>query len=536
VPFYTWVLRWVPFVLGQGEVPFVTAYLNAPDGVNLMWNTSLLLPGLLLAPVTLLWGPVLSYNILLTVAVGGSAWTSYLAIRRFVPGHLAAAVGGLVYGFSPYMRAQSLGHVNLTLALLPPLLLLLVHDILVRQRRRAWVDGGLLGLLAAAQLLTSEELLATTALTGVLLLLVLLVSHPRSIRAHAPHALRAFGVAAVVFGALAAVPLWYQFFGEHRYYGAASGDVDRFVNDLYTFVVPSRQQLLSTATSAELAATLPGNSAERDGYLGVPLILLAVGVAMRWWSRPVVRAATLTGLGMAVLSMGAHLHVGGHRTDVPLPWSALQQLPLLQSVIPSRLALHTALFIGLLIALFLEGVRRWRWPALGAALAVAALAPLVPQQVRAGMGSVEVPAFFRGDAIERIPVGSVALVAPFPDRSVTDPMLWHSTGGLRFKLVGGYFLGPDEQGRAQFGPQQSTTRWALQRLGAGRAKADQLHRTFCPAVRDELATWQVRTVLVGPHPHRDDTVEFVTLLLDRPPEEVGDMQLWQDVDVRGACR
>jgi hypothetical protein len=400
------------------------------------------------------------------------------------------------------------------------------------------VDGALLGVLAAGQLLISEELLATTALTGALLLLVLLVSYPRSIGSHAPHALRAFGVAAVVFGALAAVPLWYQFFGEYRYYGPASSATDRLVNDLYTFIVPSRQQVLSTQASAKLAATLPGNIAERDGYLGVPLILLAVGVAVRWWSRPVVRAAAPVALGTAVLSMGAHLHVGGDRTGVPLPWAAVQRLPLLDSVIPSRLALYTALFVGLLVAVFLDGLRRWRWRwrAFGAALAVVALAPMVPQQVRAGMGPVRVPAFFDGDGVERIPTGSVALVAPFPDRSVTDPMLWHATGGLRFKMVGGYFLGPDKQGRAQYGPKRSTTRWALQRLAAGSATADSLDRRFCPAVREELEAWHVRTVLVGPNRHSDDMVEFFTLLLGRPPQEVGGMQIWEDVDVASSCR
>jgi hypothetical protein len=160
----------------------------------------------------------------------------------------------------------------------------------------------------------------------------------------------------------------------------------------------------------------------------------------------------------------------------------------------------------------------------------------VPQQVRAGMGPVRVPAFFDGDGVERIPTGSVALVAPFPDRSVTDPMLWHATGGLRFKMVGGYFLGPDKQGRAQYGPKRSTTRWALQRLAAGSATADSLDRRFCPAVREELEAWHVRTVLVGPNRHSDDMVEFFTLLLGRPPQEVGGMQIWEDVDVASSCR
>jgi hypothetical protein len=500
-----------------------------------MWNTSLLLPGLLLAPVTLLWGPVLTYNILLTVAVGGSAWTAYLAVRRFVPSHLAAAAGGLVYGFSPYMRAESLGHVNLTLVLLPPLLLLSVHDILVRQRRRAWIDGALLGLLAAAQVLTGEEVLATTALTGGLLLVLLLVSYPRSIRSHAPYALRAVAVAAVVFAALVVVPLWNQFFGPYRYYGPASAGVDRYVNDLYTFVVPSNQQVLSTQASAELAASLPGNAAERTGYLGIPLLLLVTCIAIVWWSRPVVRLAALAGLGTAVLSMGPYLYVGGHRTHIPLPWAVLRRLPLLESIIPSRLALYTALFAGLLVAVFLNDVRRWRWPALGVALALLALVPLVPRQVGAGIGPVRVPAFFTGNAVARIPADTTVLVAPFPDRSSTGAMLWHAEGGLRFKMVGGYFLGPDERGRARFGPGPSTTRSALRQLAVG-VPADALARRLCPAVRSELARWQVGTVVVGPTQHRDQVTRFFTLLVDRPPEQLGGVAVWEDVDVRGSCR
>jgi Glycosyltransferase family 87 len=535
VPFYTWALRWVPFALGQGVNPFGTGYLNAPDGVNLMWNTSLFLPALLLAPVTLQWGPVLTYNILLTVAVGGSAWTAYLAIRRFVRTELAAVAGGLVYGFSPYMRAESLGHVNLTLALFPPLLLLLVHDILVRQHRRAWVQGGLLGLLAAAQLLTSEEVLATSAVTSVVLLLLLLVSFPTKIRSHAPHALSAFAVAAVVCGVVVAAPLWYQFTGPYRYYGAASGVADRYVNDLYTFVVPS-QQVLSTPASVERAARLPGNAAERTGYLGVPLLLLVICVAVAWRSRPHVRLAALAGLATAVLSMGAVLYVGGHRTGVPLPWAALSHLPLFESIIASRFALYTALFAGLLVAVFLDEVRSWRWPALGVALAVLALAPLVPKQVGAGMGPVRIPEFFDGSAVESVPRGSVALVVPFPDPSVTVPMLWHAAGGIRFKMVGGYFLGPDERGRARFGPPASTTRSALRQLTAGTATADTLDRRLCPAVRTELARWQVRTVLVGPTENREQIVRFFTLLFDRAPAQAGGMEIWPDVDTGGGCR
>jgi hypothetical protein len=98
---FIYFLRWVPLALDRGHDLLVTHHLNYPDGVNLMWNTSLVLPGLVLGPLTAKLGPVLSFNVLLVLGFGLSSWCAYLAIRRFVPGHLAAAIGGLVYGFSP---------------------------------------------------------------------------------------------------------------------------------------------------------------------------------------------------------------------------------------------------------------------------------------------------------------------------------------------------------------------------------------------------------------------------------------------------
>jgi hypothetical protein len=89
---FMWFLRWVPFALEHGHDPLLTHRLNYPDGVNLMWNTSLPLLGLLLAPVTVTLGPVLSLNLLLVLGYALSAWCAYLAIRRFAPGQLAAAV------------------------------------------------------------------------------------------------------------------------------------------------------------------------------------------------------------------------------------------------------------------------------------------------------------------------------------------------------------------------------------------------------------------------------------------------------------
>jgi hypothetical protein len=48
-----------------------------------MWDTSIVFPALVLAPVTIAFGPITAYNVLCVTAVASSAWCGYLAARRF---------------------------------------------------------------------------------------------------------------------------------------------------------------------------------------------------------------------------------------------------------------------------------------------------------------------------------------------------------------------------------------------------------------------------------------------------------------------
>ena len=66
-----------------------------------MWNTSLLFPGILLAPVTLLIGPQVTLTVVLTLGFAGSAASLFWVLRRWGASATAAGLGGAVYGFSP---------------------------------------------------------------------------------------------------------------------------------------------------------------------------------------------------------------------------------------------------------------------------------------------------------------------------------------------------------------------------------------------------------------------------------------------------
>jgi hypothetical protein len=519
-----WFLRWIPFAVDQGRQLLFSDHLNFPDGVNLMWNASLPLLGFVLSPLTSQWGPVLTFNVVLVLANGLSAWAAYLAIRHYVSGHLAAAVGGLVFGFSPAILGQS-NHPHISFAFLVPLMLLAVDEILVRQRRPPWLVGPLLGLMAGCQLLIGEELLAATVLFGVLLLLVLLATNPRAIldRRRVVYALLAFALAAVVGGAIAAKPLSVQFAGPQR----IEGDITKtnYSSDLLGFVIPGSPQLLSSQRSADQVRQFArGNAA----YLGVPLLLVLLALVIRWWRWPVVRVGAVMLLLAAVFSMGPYLHVGGRATAIGLPWAPFDHMPVIASLIPSRLAMYTALFAGLLLAVFLDVV--WKgggWRRLAAVgMAVAALAPLLP----AGpvpASKVDTPPFFATSAMRRLPEGSVALVLPFANRRVAKAMTWQAEAGMWFRMPGGYIIGPTPDGRPRFDSNPNSATRALGPIQRGQP-APRLVGGRRRALAANLAGWGVDTIVVGPMEHQATMLRFLTDLLGRRPTLVDGVYLWRD--------
>src|ERR1700728_2780067 len=69
VPEEIWFLAQTPWLLVRGHNPFVNNWLNAPVGVNLMDNTTMPLLGIVGFPITALFGPIATYNVLIDLAI-----------------------------------------------------------------------------------------------------------------------------------------------------------------------------------------------------------------------------------------------------------------------------------------------------------------------------------------------------------------------------------------------------------------------------------------------------------------------------------
>src|SRR5580700_8670747 len=181
VDLFAWFMRYAATAVSHGHLPalFTTA-MSAPRGINVMWNTSFLLPSILLSPVTLLVGPQVSLTIALTLGFAGSAASLFWVLGRWGAGLWPAALGGAVYGFSSALVNSSIGHYHIQFAVLPPLIIDAALRI-VTGRSRPVRTGVWLGVLIAAQVFIGEELLTLTAVAGLLLIVVVAIGRPRSV-------------------------------------------------------------------------------------------------------------------------------------------------------------------------------------------------------------------------------------------------------------------------------------------------------------------------------------------------------------------
>ena len=451
-----WFMRYSATAVSHGRLPaLVTTGLNAPQGINVMWNASVLLPGIILAPVTLLAGPFASLNVLLTLGFAGSAASLFWVLRRWGSSLPAAAVGGAVYGFSPALVTSSMGHFQLQFAVFPPLIIHALLRILTGcgSVLRAVRVGVALGLLTAAQLFTGEEVLVEAAVAAVIVVVVLVLGHPRAtieaVRSRIPAVLAGLGAAVGVVALTCGYALWEQFRGPLASHGSP-WQVSQFHNYPYAFVTPSGALLFHTASSAAAALNYAEPPTEYLAYLGWPLLVVAVAAAVGFWRDPKVRLMAVTFALLELFSLGGvGVRFAGVRYPVALlPWHWLQHMPVLVDALPDRFSILADGALAALLAFALDRARGRAWRPAGyvaAAAVVLAILPLVPRPLGAWNVS-RAPAGWQ-EIFARLRLASSATVLVIPD--LRNGMGWQAETGVPGSMVGGgAIIEPDPSGQA----------------------------------------------------------------------------------------
>lgn len=525
--------------------PLSTQLQNYPDGMNMMANTLMYGWGVPFTPVTLLFGPTVTFVSALTFGLFGTAFAWYWVFsRELVAEKFAAAVGGLFCGFAPAMIAHTNGHANFVFLVLLPFIALQV----VKMARRAENGDGtrpvwqpraavVLGLMVAAQLTLGEEPLLIFALGFAVFALAYLGNWReivRTVRATAPSIL----LAALVTLTLTGFGLWWQFTGPQSYSFLGVGRVGNDILSLVQFSPEAAGSMFSFGPDVAI------NPTEENTYFGWPLLLL-VAVSVYFLRRErIVRAAVIAGVLFTTLSLGIVLSFDGvvrfgegGWAMVPMPWMALGWIPPLNGIIESRFAMVAIPAIAIVLSLGTQrAIEAWRSsaalrrrPAAWFGALAVALLPIAPTMLPVTERPAT-PAFFADGTVRHyVSDGSVVIVPP-PTSGDAIALRWQIDADFAFPLVGGYFVGPSgaDHGSGYGADPRPTAvllmlvRWLDTMPVIDRAVREQ-------AIAD-LRFWGADVVVLPPSETSDTLRRTVDDLFGIPAEQVGGVWVW---DVRG---
>ena len=171
-----WDFWWVARQAEHLSNPFFTRFLAAPVGAQLGFHSLMPLPGLILTPVTLAFGPAVSYNLLSAIMPGLLCYAMYRVARLWVPSQTGAIAAGAFFGLSSMLVYQSWYLLNLAVG---SLFIPLALEAAVRLRRRpAWRQAVILGVVLGASLLTDQESAVLAIIAATLALLPWLTVRP----------------------------------------------------------------------------------------------------------------------------------------------------------------------------------------------------------------------------------------------------------------------------------------------------------------------------------------------------------------------
>ena len=400
-----------------------TQYINAPDGGLLL--DVMVLPSLIMAPVTLVAGPVLATNLWVLLSLWAVGAATYALCRHLTGSRVGALTAGVVVQTCPFLMGYALTsgvHERLTLWFFP----LLVLGLLRLREGGGWRWPALLvgGLALTISQCPTYGLFCAALLCFMVPLVV------RRPGANGPGVLLRL---AVTYAAMAAVMIGtyevYRWFVMEPTFLAGIPQLRVTPTLGIAANLPERE----TATLASLLypwavrASQPvriDDELYRLVYLGwVPLAVVLMGAVMAWRrGQRMALAVAATGAVFLALSVGAEVSVGAGTLPNPLYHVVAAILPFYGGIPPvwQQAGLFVVLAAPVMAALVAAIPRRPLRLAVAVIIPLAALAeravvlpvPLIldtaPARVPAvyekasGPGAlVDVPRFFSGSHVAR---------------------------------------------------------------------------------------------------------------------------------------
>lgn len=390
---------------------------NFPSGINALWNQSILGFSILLAPITKLANPVLSYNMLVIALPFLSTFGLWYLLKTL--GKENRIFWSLLYGFGPLVPLHILGHINIATLGLLPLIVAFIYRYINNGKVRDLVTTLFLIIF---QFFTSSEILLLTAILALVVLLLELKDKKNFLMVKRSLYLVFLSTIALLY------PIYYFLRGAQSIDGPVQ-DSDLWKNDLLTFLFPPNTSLLHFDNKVNQW----GNAHEALGYLGVFLLGYLLFFTLKKGGNfyyPVLIVV------FYILSLGPTLHSSIFSSNFSLPYKLIDNIPVVSNALPARLSILTFL----LMILYLSSkdftqllTKNLKFIIPGALFASLLMAPLVYNA-----SEIIAPKAVSSDAFCKIAAGRNVYIVPLARPGFAGGMLWQATCKAKFNTYGTY--------------------------------------------------------------------------------------------------
>jgi hypothetical protein len=325
---YVWDFWWMARSVEHFSNPWSTSYLAAPVGTQLGLHALMPLPGVVMMPITVLFGPSASYNLLSVALPGLLSYAMYRAARLWLPSQVAAIAAGGFFGYCVIVDFWTWNHVNLAAgALFMPMTV----EAAMRLRRRPGPKQAVtLGLVLGASVLVDQDSALMASIIAAATLLPWLFGRPlppdpadRSVAAQVlsgptwkrlvPVALAALVTAVVASPQLLAI--------RHEIKVAGPPIHPNPLGYRNGLVIPSLIE--PSPRLAYLGSHIP--HAPDSATFGTVLTILAVAGLTLAWRQRAARGLALGWLGGTWLALGSSVNIGHHRyVPIGINWHGVR--------------------------------------------------------------------------------------------------------------------------------------------------------------------------------------------------------------------
>ena len=424
--FFIWNLYWLPFALQHHLNFFATGYMWTPQGVNLSWANQTPALSFIFSPLTLLFGPIVSNNLIAIISPVLSSFFAYVLVKYLTKSRLAGFVSGYLYGFSTYTFAFNTDMNLYFICLIPLIVYLFFLKYDYKIKTGTYVIA--ISVLTSLEFLISPEIFATMILFGCLSIIVSLFLFTDE-RAKL-YKMLYYSVLSLLISFILISPFIYNMLTTMNNIPKYIMSPDLYSVNLINMIIPAPIIFFGGGFFIKQGFRL----FQTASYIGIPLLIILILYAIKEGKSKRGRFLVIM-LSIALLfSFGPYLHITGANTKIPMPWIIFYKLPFIGKALPLRLMLYGYLFIAVITGFFIASLNKNK--ILNYLLIIIAIFFIIPAQFYFDENTHMPPFFLNGHYKRYIKKNSSVLILPFANFGYS--LAYQAYSRFYFRLAGGY--------------------------------------------------------------------------------------------------